>query len=330
MRAAWYRRPGPAHEVLEVGELPDPSPAPGEVLVRIHASGINPSDTKRRAGWRGARMEHPRVVPHSDGAGVIEAVGEGVDAARIGEPVWLYNAQRGRAFGTAAEFCALPAAQAIRLPDPVSFEEGACLGVPASTAHFAVFADGAVRDQTILVQGGAGAVGHYAVQFAAWGGARVIATVSNAQKAAHARAAGAAATVNYRREDVVAAVHRLTGGAGVERIVEVDLGANLAVDAALIRPNGIIASYSSTRVPEPVFPYYPLAYKGVTLRLVQAYILPPAARAQAIADITAGLEQRFLCHAIAAVFPLERVAEAHALAESGNALGNVILRVTPS
>lgn len=325
MRAAWYDRPGPAAEVLVLGELPTPDPGAGEVLVRVRASGINPSDTKKRAGWRDLAPEFPRVVPHSDGAGVIEAVGEGVDPGRLGERVWLYNAQRGRAHGTCAAQIALPAAQAVRLPDRASFEHGACLGVPASTAHFAVFADGPVEGQTVLVQGGAGAVGHAAIQLAVGGGARVLATVSSQAKADHALAGGAAAVIDYRQENVVERVMALTGRAGVERIVEVDLGANLANDVAVIRANGVIASYSSTRVPEPVLPYYPLAYKGVTLRLVQAYILPPAARAAAIAAITAGLEAGELRPALAATCPLEQVAAAHELVESGQALGNVVV-----
>ena len=329
MRAAWYERPGPAPAVLTLGDMPRPEPGPGEVLVRVATSGINPSDTKQRAGWRKEGLPFPRIVPHSDGAGVVAAVGDGVAAGRVGQRVWLYNAQRGRPWGTAAEYVAVPDAQAPPLPDGIDFAIAACLGVPACTAHFAVFADGPVSGRTILVAGGAGAVGQCAVQFAKWGGATVVATVSGAAKAEQARAAGADHIVNYRAEPVAERVLDLTDGAGVDRIVEVDFGANLAVDIAAIRANGVIASYSSTRVPEPVLPYYPLAYKGVTVRFVQAYLLPAEARARAIRDIAATLRSGALRPAVASVLPLERIADAHALAEGGSVIGNVVLAVPP-
>ncbi|MBM3372284.1 MAG: NADPH:quinone reductase [Betaproteobacteria bacterium] len=331
MRVAFYRRTGPAREVLQIEAQELPVPGPGEVLVRIEASGINPSDTKMRAGWRGAAMAFDRVVPHSDGAGVIVALGEGVDALRLHRRVWLYNATAlydgSRALGTAAQFCALPSAQAVDLPEQTSAQEGACFGVPACTAHRAVFSEGPVAGQTVLVQGGAGCVAHYAIQFAKLGGARVIATVSSEAKAAHAAWAGADALVNYRQEDVVERVLALTQGQGVDRIIEVDLGANLAQDVRLIKSNGHIASYSSTSVPEPTFPYYPLAYKGVNLRLVQGFNLPEAARAWAQADIARWCAAGQLRHAIAAVHPLEQIALAHEAVESGQAMGNVVLSV---
>ena len=326
MRAAWYERAGPATEVFTIGDMPIPTPGPDEVRVRVHGSGINPSDTKRRAGWRKEALEFPRIVPHSDGAGVIDAVGEGVPASRIGERVWLYNAQRGRAFGTAAEFCALPADNAVPLPETTSFLEGACLGVPAQTAHFAITADGEVEGQTVLVQGGAGAVGHYAVQWGKRFGAKVITTVSSKAKAVHARAAGADVVIDYRRDDMIAAVRAIVPD-GIDRIIEVDLGANMAIDTALIREGGVIASYSSTRVPEPVLPYYPLAYKGVTLRLVQAYILPSEARARAIADIAGALAERALIHNVAVTLPLDEIAAAHELAEWPRHVGTVVVTI---
>ncbi len=330
MRAAWYERTGPPHEVLTVGELPAPEPGPGEVLVRLSSSGINPSDFKQRAGWRAEGLPFPRIVPHSDGGGVIEAAGPGVNPFREGQRVWLYNTQRGRPWGTAADCVAVPEAQAVPLPDGVGFDIAACLGVPASTAHFAILSDGPVADRTILVAGAAGAVGHSAVQFAKWGGAQVIATVSSDTKAAHARAAGADHVVNYRTDPVAERVREITDGAGVDRIAEVDFGANLGIAIEVIKPNGVIASYSSTRVPEPALPYYPLAYKGVTVRFVQAYLLPPSARTQAIRDITETLRSGDLRPAIAATFPLDRIADAHALAESGTAIGNVVLDLSAS
>lgn len=331
MLAAWYARTGPAREVLAVGDLPDPRLGPGEVLVRLRTSGINPSDTKQRAGWRGAKPAFDFVVPHSDGAGEIVGIGAGVAPARLGARVWLYNAvalyDSSRNMGTAAQLCALPSTQAIDLPATVDFAAGACFGVPACTAHRAVFAEGLVKGETILVQGAAGAVAHYAVQFAKLGGARVIATVSSAAKAAHARAAGADIIIDYKTEDVVARVRELTGGRGVERIVEVDLGANMAVDVACIATNGTIASYSSTAVPEPVFPYYPLAFKGVTVRLVQGFNLPEAARRAAIDDITRWSASGRLRHAIAARFPLADIALAHEALEQGRAMGNIVVDI---
>jgi NADPH2:quinone reductase len=331
MKAAWYQRTGPAREVLQLGELEIPRPGAGELLVRVFASGVNPSDTKMRAGWRGARIGFPLVVPHSDGAGEVVALGEGVDASRLNTRVWIYNAtalyNASRAMGSAAQYCALPAAQAIALPAGADFMQGACFGVPACTAHRAVFSEGSVQGQTLLVQGGAGCVAHYAIQFAKLAGARVIATVSGAAKAAHARAAGADDTVDYTQQDVVARVLQLTQAQGVDRIIEVDLGANLAIDVPLIKVNGNIASYSSSAVPEPVFPYYPLAYKGVNLRLVQGFNLPREARDAALADITRWCEQGMLQHAIGAVFPLEQIAQAHESVEQRRVIGNVVLRI---
>lgn len=327
MRAAVYRRTGPAAEVLELTTLPDPEPGPGEVLVAVHASGINPADVKRRAGWGGMTMGHPLIVPHCDGAGVVAAVGAGVDPARIGQRVWLFNAQGGygtlgRAQGTAAERIAIDAAQAVPLPEALGMAEGACLGVPAMTAHRCVFADGPVAGLTVLVQGGAGAVGHLAVQMARLGGARVIATVGGPAGAAHARAAGADALIDRRAEDVTARVLDLTGGAGVDRIVEVDFAANLATDAAVIAPNGWIASYSCSSNPQPVLPYYAFASKGANLRFVQGFNLPPEARAAAIDFVAAHAGQ--LQVAIGARFKLDRIAQAHERVEQGG-IGNTVV-----
>jgi NADPH2:quinone reductase len=332
MKASWYERTGPAANVLLVGELPSPQPGPGEVLVRIHASGINPSDTKMRAGWGNTAMAFPLVVPHADGAGEVVAVAPGVDRSLLHTRVWLYNAtalyNASRAMGTAAEYCALPADQVVPLAEGTEYVQGACLGVPACTAHRAVFSEGPVDGKTILVQGGAGCVAHYAIQFARLAGARIIATVSSAEKAAQARTAGAHETVTYTEEDVVQRVLELAGAQGVDSIIEVDLGANLPIDVQLIRTNGHIASYSSTSVPEPVFPYYPLALKGVSLRLVQGFNLPAAARAAAIGDITGWCERRQLKHAVGAVFPLDQISLAHEAVEQRTVMGNVVVQIS--
>lgn len=323
MRAVWYERNGSA-DVLQFGEMPDPVPGLGEVRVRIVSSGINPSDWKRRQGLT-RPLEFDRVIPHQDGAGVIDRVGPGVDASRIGERVWLYQAQIGRPFGTAAEFTVQPAIRAIPLPENINFTEGACLGVPAMTAHRCLFADGPVADRTVLVTGGAGAVGNYAVQLAKLSGAKVITTVSSDQKASIAAAAGADHVVNYCSEDTAQRVMEITGGLGVDHIVEVDFAANFGVSREVLRGNGVLAVYAAgTGSPPPV----PLQFKStnITLRMVLVYDMPEAAKEAAVADITHLLQQGKLNHLIGNRFPFQSTAEAHRAVEGG-AVGNVTLDV---
>jgi NADPH:quinone reductase len=326
MRAAWYERQGAAAEVLVVGEMDDPLPGPGEVRVRVHASGINPSDTYARAGST-APMPFPRVVPDQDGAGVIDRVGPDVPAGRVGERVWVYEATWQRPFGTAAEYTTVPAVRAVPLPDTTDFEAGACLGVPALTAHRCVFADGPVEGRTVLVTGGAGAVGSAAVQLARWGGARVIATVSSDAKAEVARTAGADHVVNYRTQDVAAAIEELTGGAGVDRVVEVDFGGNLATSQRVLKANGVLAAYASRGAPEPVVPFRALMRKNLTLRLVLVYDMPEAAKTDGAADVTRALEEGLLRPVVGATYPLERIADAHVAVERGAVIGNVVVQV---
>ncbi len=323
MRAAWYERNGPAREVLVVGEMATPSPGPGEVLVRLATSGVNPSDWKTRSGTR--PMTAPRVIPHSDGAGTVEAVGEDVDRARIGERVWIWNGQWKRAFGTAAEHIALPAAQAVRLPDGTSFEAGACLGIPALTAWRAVQTDGGVAGQTVLVAGGAGAVGHYAIQMAKLlGAARVIATVSSAAKAAHARAAGADEVVDYRAENVAERVRDLTGGRGVDRVVEVDLAANAALLPQIVARDGFCACYGSGKA-DMTLSFGPMILSGAAIRFFIVYELSDRARAEGVAQVNAWLEAGKLQHAIGKVMPLADIVAAHEAVEAGSVIGNVVL-----
>ena len=328
MRAVSYRRFGAAAEVLETGELPDPKPGPGDVLVRIHASGVNPSDVKSRAGRRGTAPD-PLIVPHNDGAGTIEAVGPGVDRARIGERVWLYNTNRSPdgssqgAVGTAAELVALPAGFAVPLVGEATFVEGACLGVPAMTAHRAVFGGGPVTGKTVLVTGGSGAVGFYAIQFAKWGGARVLATVSSTEKANHALAAGADATIDYKRDNVAARVRDLAGG--VDHIVEVDFGGNLEVSTKILRPGGCIASYASMGIPTPSLDFYALMAKNATIRCVLVYSMSDEAKSAAVRDITVMLRQNELKHLVAATFALDEIVAAHEAVESGRIVGNVVV-----
>jgi NADPH2:quinone reductase len=325
MQAAFYEQKGTARDVLRVGDMETPRPSAGDVLVRVRASAVNPSDTKTRSGWRATpAMPYPRIVPHQDGAGVIEAAGDGVPRSRVGERVWIYEAQWQRPFGSSAEYVVVPAERAVRLPDHVTFSEGACLGIPAMTAHRCVFADGPVSEHHILVTGGAGVVGFYAIQFAKWGGATVIATVSSNEKAARARDAGADHVVNYRTDDVAARVREISGG-GVHRIIEVALGANLATSASVLRPNGVIAAYASDDDPEPRLPFRALLGKDATLRTVLVYVMPRAAKDHATGDITACLERRLLRHQIAAELPLHEIATAHEMVETGRRIGAVVL-----
>ena len=288
---------------------------------------MNPSDWKARTGSRGPEMPFPRIVPHSDGAGEIAAVGEGVAPSRVAERVWLYEGQWQRPFGTAAELIALPSERAVPLPDGVSFQEGACIGIPAMTAHRCLFASGPVNGMTVLVTGGAGAVGHYAVQFAKWGGARVIATVSSEEKAARALRSGADHTVNYRIEDVAERALEITGGEGVERIVEVDFGGNLAASKRALRLNGAIGCYASAGDREPAVEYQALSRKNAAVRFVLVYSEPEDAKRQAVADIGQAIADGALAHPVAAAMPLDDVAVAHELQESGTAIGNIILAV---
>jgi NADPH2:quinone reductase len=323
MHAAWYEKNGPAADVLQVGELPDPLPGRGEVRVRLQASAVNPSDVKARAGGR--RIMWDRIVPNSDGAGIIDLVGEGVDAARVGQRVWVYNGQWDRPSGTSAQYSALPAAQAVPLAAAVSLEQGACLGIPVMTAHRCLFADGPVAGKTVLVTGGAGVVAHYAIQLAKWAGARVVTTVSSPRKAGHARAAGADIVIDYRTEPVMERV-RATVGA-VDHVVDVDFGANLAVTAQILRQHGVVASYASTGNLNPVFPYADFFRLNPVIRPVFVYIMPEAAKAQAQADIARWLKEARPIFAIAERFPLREVVTAHLAVERGEKIGHVILTI---
>ena len=323
MRAAYYEHTGDAAEVLRLGDLAAPAPGPGEVLVRVHASGVNPSDVKKRAGAMPAPKQFPRIVPHSDGAGVIAAVGAGVPDARVGQRVWMWNAQWNRAMGTAAEYCALPSDQAVELPGATSFAEAACLGIPAETAWTALMEGRPGPGDTVLIHGGAGAVGEMAVAIAADAGARVIATVSTPEKAAVARAAGASDIVNYREADVAEAVLKLSGR-GVDHIVDVDFGMNHDLNARVIATGGSIASYSAPSAPVFQMNYYAFAARAARLRFVQVYLLPEAERRQAIAGITDLLQRGVLPVRIARTFVLDEIVAAHRAQEQG-VLGNIVI-----
>jgi len=300
---------------------------PGEVLVRLRRSGVNPSDVKKRAGSNPALLDDGYVIPNSDGAGVIEAVGEGVDARRVGEKVWVYQAQFGRRFGTAAQYVALDASRAVNLPIEAGFDVGACAGIPIMTAHRCVHADGAIAGQTVLVTGGAGRVGYYAVQWARMAGARVIASASNARDEAVCREAGAQQVVNHREPGFGERVKSLNGGRPVDRVIDVEFGANLPEILDCIRTGGVIATYSSTQVKEPTLPFMRMMYLDLTLHFVIVYSMPEPAKKHAIADITQAFRNGMLQHRIAERVPLTGIAHANELVERGGSHGCIVLDV---
>jgi NADPH2:quinone reductase len=325
MRAAYYETNGAARAVLRLGEVETPQPGPGEVRVRLAASGVNPSDVKSREG-RTRKIAFPRVIPHSDGAGIIDRVGDGVPASRMGERVWTWNAQWKRAFGTCAVYVVLPSALAVPLPAAVGFEAGACLGIPAMTACHAVETAQAWAGSTLLISGGAGAVAHYAIQFAKARGAVVITTVSSEAKAQLARAAGADHVVDYKREDVGAAVMDLTDQSGVDAVIELDLAANAGLLPAVLRPRGTVVVYG-TGAAEATIPSQWLLVNAIAVRFIFIYELDRAERDAAIATITPMLADNRLLHNVALTLPLDDVVAAHEAVESGKSMGNVVIRI---
>ena len=327
MKAAYYEQTGTASSVLHVGEVDKPEPQAGEVRIKVLWSGVNPSDCKSRAGLRSKVMPFPRVIPHSDGMGIVDTVGSGVNTLSVGQRVWIWNGAWGRAHGTACEYICLPAQQAIALADNVSDEAAACFGIPALTAMHAVIMDGGVAGKTVLVSGGAGAVGHYAVQMASLlGAAKVIATVSTPEKAELAKAAGANEVVFYKTENLVQRVSEITNGLGVDRIIEMDIGANGAADVEMLKLGGECITYGSASTPFEL-PFFPLIAKNLQLKFFIVYNLSNEDRAKAITTLNDLLSQGKLIHNIAARFSLGEVSQAHELVESGKAVGNVVLQI---
>lgn len=328
MRAAGYSAFGPASDVIALHDIARPDPAAGQVRVALAFSGVNPSDAKARSGSRPGVLKpaFDLVVPHSDGSGVIDAVGEGVDPARIGERVWIWNGQWQRAFGTAAEAICLPSQQAVLLPDSATLEQGATLGIPGLTASHAVFGAGDIAGKTLLISGGAGAVGHNAVQLAKWGGARVIATASPGAFE-RVQAAGADHVLDYRADDLAAQIMAITGPSGVDRAVEVEFGVNAPLLSEVMTPNGTIAAYGSQKDMAPTLPFGPLLFKAVTIDIVLVYILPQAPRDAAIAKLHEALGQGVLAPAIDQIMPLEDCAQAHDAVMTAGRNGAVLLKI---
>ena len=323
MRAAFYEKNGPAREVLTVAEVETPRPGPGEVRVKLKTSGVNPSDVKAREG-RTRKIAWPRVIPHSDGAGDIDMVGEGVPASRKGERVWVWNAQWKRALGTCADYVVLPAALAVPLPTHASYETGACLGIPAMTAYHAVEVSGAAKGTTLLVTGGAGGVGHYAIQFAKARGATVLTTVSSDAKAKLARQAGADHVIDYKRENVGERAMAITGKTGVDAVVEMDLAANARLYPGLLRPRGHVVVYG-TGSAEAAIPAQPMLVNAQTIRFVFVYELTAPERTAAVSAINGMLESNSLINNVALTLPLNDIAAAHEAVERGKTMGNVVV-----
>lgn len=327
MKAAYFNKFGTANEVLQIGEWETPKPKSGEVKVKIHASGVNPSDTKKRAGANPVLLNSGSVIPHSDGAGIIEDVGNGVSPSRIGERVWLYNGQYGRQEGTCAEYICIPENQAVRLPNNVSFETGAMMGIPAMTAHRCVMGDGSVTGQKILITGGAGRVGFYAIQWAKHFGATVIATAGSSGSREQCKLAGADLVVGHPSEKSNLEILAFTKGQKIDRVVEGDFGANLLPILDIIKTSGTIASYSSMTDMNPSIPFVRMMFMDLTLHLVLVYAMPQEAKDHAKKDITNLLEKDLLINRVAAQFPLSQTANAHDLIEKGGFFGSVIINI---
>jgi NADPH2:quinone reductase len=323
MRAAYYERNGTARDVLRVGEVDTPQAGPGEVRMKLATSGVNPSDVKSRQGAT-RKIAWPRVIPDSDGAGVIDQVGDGVAKSRIGERVWVWNGQWKRAFGTAAEYIAVPAAQAVKLPDNVSFEAGACLGIPAMTAHHAVALSHAANGTTLLVAGGAGSVSQYVIQFAKMAGATVLTTVSSPEKAKIAREAGADHAIDYKRDNVGERVMEITGKKGVDAVIEMDLAANAKLIPAVLRPKGSVIIYGTG--PEALLPAAFCLVNTITLKFFLVYELDAQERARTVAAINGALTQGALVNRVGPTFPLADAVAAHEAVEAGS-IGNVIITI---
>jgi len=323
MRAAFYETNGPADAVLKVGEIDTPEPGPGEVRVKLKTSGVNPSDVKSRMGLT-RKISFQRVIPHSDGAGSIDAVGDGVPQSRLGERVWIWNGQWKRPFGTAAEYIVVPSAQAVRLPDKVSFEAGACLGIPAMTAFHAVELAAATKETTVLVSGGAGSVSQYVIELAKARGAKVITTISSPEKAQIARECGADHTIDYKREDVGERIAEFTDKRGVDAIIEMDIAANAKLIPAVLKPRGSVVIYG-TGAMEATIPAQWCLVSSTRLQFFLVYELDPTRREHVIHGVNRALEHGILSNRTAPPFALEKIVAAHQAVEDGGATGNVIV-----
>ena len=326
MKAAWYEKTGDADKVLKVGQIADPTPNKGEVLVELKTSGINPSDVKTRSGARG-EIQFPKVIPHSDGAGIIIDVGDEVDKKRIGEKVWIWNGAFGRSFGTCAELIAVPEFQASKIDENVDFGPAACMGIPASTAYYGVLANGGVENKTVLISGGAGAVGFYGIQIAKLSGAEVITTVSSEVKAKLAEDAGADKIINYKNEDVIAEILKFTKDEGVDRVMEVEFGGNLPINEKILKTNGVIAAYGSMTEMQPRLPFYNFMFKGIKIDTYLIYSINQGLRKKIIKGLSNYLNNNSLKHMISKTYSIDEIVEAHKAMEDGSLIGNIVINI---
>ncbi|MFL0800629.1 MAG: NADPH:quinone reductase [Agarilytica sp.] len=328
MNAIWYEALGSAATVLHYGELETPTPAAGQVLIKLHASSVNPSDVKMRAGTRagGTKMAYPKIIPHSDGAGVIAEVGLGVDTNRIGQRVWLTNGQWNRAFGTAAEYIAIDEALVAPLPDNTSFDTGASLGIPAITASHSVYSNGDVRGKTIFISGGAGTVGYLAVQLATLGGAHVITTARGEEAIKRASTAGADHVFDFTDPGLADKVLAANNNQLVDRIIEVEFGSNVETHSNIIKPRGNIVTFGSAKSMKPALPFYSLMFKGVTIEFLLMYLLSNQERQDAFERINSALQDDELHIPIHSTYPLSETVKAHEQVENGRN-GSVLLTI---
>ena len=325
MKAIWYEKQGDALSVLTYGEIEKPKPAPNEVLVKVHFSGLNPSDTKRRIGFRGQKHAFRRIIPHSDGSGVIEAVGNNVDTKRLGEKVWLYSAQWLRPFGTAANFVSVPSNLAIKLADTTSLEIGATIGIPALTAYAGLFKYGEIKDKIVLITGGAGSVGNCAIQMAKYAGAKVISTVSGDEKKIAALNAGADYVFRYDSEKLVEDILNVTEGRKLDLIFDVAFGVNLEIHLDLIKDHGIISTYASDNKAVAEVPFQKFLLMNLTVYSVFMYLLTDEMMQNALKFIREWQEELGIKPFLAKIYNLKETADAHLALESGKTIGNIII-----
>jgi NADPH:quinone reductase len=322
MRAAWYEKQGPPRDVLIVGEMPDPLPDAGEVRIRIAASGINPGDVKKRQDSFGIGMAYPRIIPHSDGAGTIDKIGGGVSNEWLGRNVWCYGAQSYRPFGTAAEYTVIPLNQVLPLPENVSMDQGACLGIPGITAHRAVHVAGSVAGRTVLVQGAAGAVGLCAVQLAHRAGAHVIGTVRTSSEEEVARSAGADEVI--MSDPQLPARLKILAPEGVDHIVEVAFAANIEADVEMLKGGGSLSSYATDNA-TPKIPFWQMVFKNIRIFFLGSDDFPPEAKIQAGQDLNAAMRAGWSGFEIGERIPLAEIARAHEIVEHPVRRGRIVL-----
>ena len=332
MKAAYYEKTGRAKDVLKIGNFDSPKLGSNEVLILLKYSGINPSDVKKRMGWQNKKMDFPLIIPHSDGSGEIIDVGKNLSKEYIGKKVWIWTAQGGyndigRAFGTAAEFITVPLDKFYELPRNLSFAEGACLGVPAMTAYDAVFFNSEIENKTILVQGAGGVVGHFAVQFVKVSGGNVIASVGSKKREKHAKDAGAKYIFNRHDNNFINNILDATNGKGVDQIIEIDFGKNIDIITKVLKPNGLISSYSSTGNPNPIFPYYKFASKGCKISIIQSFNFSKKTRENCCKFIEKISDTNNIKVPIGKILPLDDIISAHELVENQETIGNVVLEI---